>query len=378
MDWKIGFILGSIFAFLLTALFQSSLFSNRTGRKLAPPYKNLRERQIMSNAVEFRLSMGPSIVVLGGGTGLSSLLSGLKCFTRNITAVVTVTDEGGSSGRLREEWGLLPPGDIRNCVVALAENDNELREILDFRFNKGELKGHSLGNLILLAVTELSGDFRLGVDKINNLLAIRGRVLPMTTEPVCLAGRTKRGDLTRGELGITRSGPQIEEIWLEPKDAMPEKEVLRAIEEADLIVLGPGSLFTSVIPNLLLGKLSDRINSAKVPVVYIANLMTQPGETDGFNIEDHVNWISRALGRNPDHLVINNGKIPDNVLSNYNEQGASPLYLDKKQTVSLEHKGVTIIASELFTISDEDVLRHNGISVSEILMKICRENNEGA
>jgi uncharacterized cofD-like protein len=200
----------------------------------------------------------------------------------------------------------------------------------------------------------------------------------MTNEPVCLAGRTRSGDIAKGELGITRSGPQIEELWLEPRDAMPEKEVLRAIEEADLIVLGPGSLFTSVIPNLLLGKLSERINSTKVPVVYIANLMTQPGETDGFNIEDHVDWISRALGRNPDYLVINNGKIPETVLSNYNEQGANPLYLDQKQELSLGRKGVSIMASELFTISDEDVIRHNGTSVSEILMKICRDNNEGA
>ncbi len=378
MDWKIGFVLGCLFAFILTSLFQSTLMTKKQRKNQTnnPVTRKLRERLVMSNAVDFRLSMGPSIVVLGGGTGLASLLTGLKCFTRNITAVVTVTDEGGSSGRLRQEWGLLPPGDIRNCVVALAENDNELSQILDFRFDKGELKGHSLGNLILLAVTELAGDFRLGVDKMNNLLAIRGRVVPMTTEPVSLAARTCSGDMVRGELRISRIGSEIEEIWLEPRDANPEREVLRAIEEADLIVLGPGSLFTSVIPNLLLEKVSDRLCSSRVPVVYVSNLMTQPGETDDFNILDHINWISRSMGRNPDSVIVNDGIIPEDVLSIYNEQGASPLYLDNGQVRDLETKGISVIGAELFKISEEGVLRHNGLSLSEILMKICRENSE--
>lgn len=378
MDWKIGFILGCLFALVLIMIFQSSLFSKEHRRKDKNRLhsKSFREKSVMSNAIEFRLSMGPSIVVLGGGTGLSSLLVGLKCFTRNITAIVTVTDEGGSSGRLREEWGLLPPGDIRNCVVALAENDNEFRKILNFRFDKGELEGHSLGNLILLAVTELSGDFRLGVDKINKLLAIRGRVLPVTTEPVSLAGKTYSGELIRGELEISKVGHDLEEIWLEPRDAAPEKEVIRVIDEADLVVLGPGSLFTSVIPNLLIEQVSYALCKSKVPVVYVSNLMTQPGETEGFNIEEHVDWISKIMGRNPDFVIVNEGKIPEDLLSNYNEQGAMPLYLDQEQANAMDGKGISVIGAELFKISDENVLRHNGIAVSEILMKICRENTE--
>jgi len=378
MDWKLAFILGCLFTMIVIMIFQSSLFSKerRKKDKNHSHSKNLRERSVMSNAVEFRLSMGPSIVALGGGTGLSSLLAGIKCFTRNITAVVTVTDEGGSSGRLREEWGVLPPGDIRNCVVALAENDNEFRRILNFRFDKGELKGHSLGNLILLAVTELSGDFRLGVDKINNLLAIRGRVLPVTTESVSLAGRTVSGNTARGELQISRVGHEIQDIWLEPNDAVPEKEVLRAIDEADLIVLGPGSLFTSVIPNLLLEQVASSLCKSRIPVAYVSNLMTQPGETEGFTIEDHVDWISRVMGRNPDFVIVNEGKIPEYLLSRYNEQGAQPLYLDPWQAKSLEAKGISVLGAELYKISEKGALRHNGVVVSELLMKICRENTE--
>ena len=181
----IGFVIGLITAvFLILILNISGLSFSRK------PEASSKKREILSSAIQYRLSQGPNIVAVGGGTGLSTLLKGLKSFTRNITAVVTVTDEGGSSGRLRAEWGVLPPGDVRNCIVALAENDNALRRILDFRFDRGELEGHSLGNLMLLAVSELCGDFRLAVEEMNNLLAIRGRVLPVTTDQVVLAGET--------------------------------------------------------------------------------------------------------------------------------------------------------------------------------------------
>jgi len=372
MDWRSGFLLGILAAFLLVSLFRSNLFNRGPSKKRRSERKR-SQSSVMTNAVDLRLAMGPSIVALGGGTGLSSLLSGLKSFTRNITAVVTVTDEGGSSGRLRDEWGVLPPGDIRNCLVALAEDDNELRQILDFRFDQGELKGHSLGNLILLALTEISGDFRLGVEKINNLLAIRGRVFPVTSESVSIYGKKQNGDIVIGELGITKNGSELQDLWLEPKNAKPDKEVIRSVREAELIVLGPGSLFTSVLPNLMIAGITEEISRMKLPTVYVANLMTQPGETDGFTVTDHVNWIERYLGSVPDFIIVNNGVIPEIILVNYSEQGAFPLYLSPSEIRSLENRGCSVVEASLYSVTDGAILRHNGQAVSEILIRICRE-----
>ena len=191
--------------------------------------------RIMSNALEYRLSLGPRVVAIGGGTGLSTLLGGLKGFTRNITAVVAVTDEGGSSGRLRQEWSMLPPGDIRNCIVALAENDSSLNSLLNFRFDRGELKGHSLGNLILLATTEMMGDFQRAVEELNKLLAIRGQVLPVTTDNVTLKGETADGRLLSGELEISDNGSQLAKLWIEPADAEALTGVKRTFAEAEII-----------------------------------------------------------------------------------------------------------------------------------------------
>ena len=285
-------------------------------------------RPVIERAINRRLSSGPYIVAVGGGTGLSTLLRGIKAFTRNITAVVAVTDEGGSSGRIRNEWGMLPPGDVRNCIAALAENDNELRKILDFRFDRGELSGHSLGNLLLLAVTEMSGDFSRAVEKMNHLLSIRGRVLPVTTEGITLMGRTKTGENVKGELDISAHGHELQEIWVEPLNARPLPEVLSAVDEADVILLGPGSLFTSVIPNLLLPDFADKLRDSDVPKIYICNVMTQPDETHGMNIVNHIEWISAALGCVPDFVIVNSEQIPDDIIDSYKAKDSYPLYLD--------------------------------------------------
>ena len=369
MDWRIAYLLGLITAFL--TLFVLS-FKNRKVSFFRPSPK----KDVMAKAVEYRLSMGPHIVAVGGGTGLSTLLLGLKSFTRNITAVVAVTDEGGSSGRLRQEWGVLPPGDVRNCIVALAENDNALRNILDFRFDRGDLSGHSLGNLILLAVTELSGDFRVAVEEMNHLLAIRGKVLPVTTEAVSLIAETVDGQLCRGELQISSCGKNLKDIWLEPRDARPLTDVIRAIEEADLIVMGPGSLFTSVLPNLLLPKVAQKIQESPLPRVYVANLMSQPGETDGMNILHHLEWVERAVKAVPDYVVVNNGSIPEALLQAYLNEGAVPLYLDESQRERILEKGCHIIEGNYVKVYEESVVRHDGQGLSETLMRICRDLKE--
>lgn len=348
------------------------LSSRGTGRIKKQPGRH----GVMTNAVEYRLSLGPRIVTIGGGTGLSTLLGGLKAFTRNITAVVAVTDEGGSSGRLRQEWGMLPPGDIRNCIVALAENDSSLNRLLNFRFDRGELKGHNLGNLILLATTEMMGDFQRAVEELNKMLAIRGQVLPVTTETVTLMGETKGGKRVRGELEVSDNGGDLVKLWIEPCTAPPLDGVKRAVKSADLIVLGPGSLFTSVLPNLLLKDLSELLQETPVPIVYVANLVTQPRETEGMNILAHVDWVASVLGTVPDFLLANQAPIPEEFLRRYGKTGAEPLYLSGEEEKYLRSLGTTVIYGDFVTIKDEEYLRHNAQNLSEAIMRLAREGRE--
>ena len=360
-----GFLIGCIATVLLPI--------KRRKHPGMPGRSDRRRRDIMESAVEQRLLQGPRFVCVGGGTGLSTLLSGLKGFTRNITAVVAVTDEGGSSGRLRQEWGVLPPGDVRNCLVALAEDDNSLNRILNFRFDRGELKGHSLGNLILLAACELAGDFNKAVEELNRLLAIRGRVLPVTTETVVLHGETMAGDFVKGELEISANGSGMKRMWLEPVSAKPLPDVIDAIPSADLIVLGPGSLFTSILPNLLLEEVTAAIRNAPVPKVYVANLMTQSSETEGMNITAHLDWIASVLGMMPEYIVVNNVPIPADYLERYREKGAVPLYLSREEERYLERQDCNIVYADLVNIKDGKYLRHHSRNLAEILMRIAKD-----
>lgn len=361
-----------LFAIIILAAAAAAAFYMISGK--GGLIKRSGKHAVMSNAVEYRLSFGPKIVTIGGGTGLSTLLSGLKGFTRNITAVVAVTDEGGSSGRLRQEWGVLPPGDIRNCIVALAENDSSLNRLLNFRFDRGELKGHSLGNLILLATTEMMGDFQRAVEELNKLLAIRGQVLPVTTETVTLKGETEDGRHVSGELQVSDNGSQLTKLWLEPSNAETLDAVKKALSEADLIVLGPGSLFTSVLPNLLLKDISAFLKESSVPIVYVANLLTQPKETEGMNILAHVDWIASVIGAVPDYLLANQAPIPEDLLERYRKIGAQPLYLSTKEEKYLESLGTTVIYGDFVEIKNGTYLRHNAQNLSESIMRLARES----
>lgn len=361
----LGFLVGCIVTAMLP----------RRSRKRVKPTgrRDRRRRDIMESAVEQRLLQGPRFVCVGGGTGLSTLLSGLKGFTRNITAIVAVTDEGGSSGRLRQEWGVLPPGDIRNCLVALAEDDNSLNRILNFRFDRGELEGHSLGNLILLAACEITGDFSKAVEEMNRMLAIRGRVLPVTNETVVLHGETLEGGFVKGELEVSENGSKMKRLWLEPVSARPLSDVIDAIPSSDLIVLGPGSLFTSILPNLLIEEVCVAIRNAPVPKVYIANLMTQSSETEGMSITAHLDWIASVLGMMPEYIVVNNVPIPDDYLERYKERGAVPLYLSREEESYIESQSCNIVYADLVNIKDGKYLRHHCRNLSEILMRIAKD-----
>lgn len=367
---------GVVVVFIAAFLLGGAAVYFSAKRKFRVKIKQSARRKIMTNAMEYRLSMGPHVVAVGGGTGLSTLLGGLKGFTRNITAVVAVTDEGGSSGRLRQEWGVLPPGDIRNCIVALAENDSSLNSLLNFRFDRGELKGHSLGNLILLATTEMMGDFQRAVEELNKMLAIRGQVLPVTTENVTLKGETDDGRRLSGELEISDNGSHLAKLWIEPSNAEPLDGVKRAFEEAEIIVLGPGSLFTSVLPNLLLSSMTQMMRDSNVPVVYIANLMTQPKETEGMNIVAHVDWIAGILGTVPNYVLANQSAIPEEFLSRYSKIGAEPLYLSAKEESYLESLGVTVVYGDYCEIKNGKYLRHNAQHLSETILELVRENKK--
>ena len=361
-----GFILGALTTLIILFLF---------GR-----LKNFFNKPVIARAIDRRLSSGPYILAVGGGTGLSTLLRGIKSFTRNITAVVAVTDEGGSSGRIRNEWGMLPPGDVRNCIAALAENDNELKKILDFRFDRGELAGHSLGNLLLLAVTEMSGDFSTAVEKMNHLLSIRGRVLPVTTEGIELMGKTKSGLEVKGELDISAHGHELDEVWIEPLSAKSLPDVLNAVDEADVILLGPGSLFTSVIPNLLLSDFADKLRDCPVPKIYICNLMTQPEETQGMNIVQHLEWVSVALGCTPDFVIANNEPIPEDIIAAYKEEGAEPLFVDAEQREAIKKTGSILIEASIMSIFESEkegrVVRHDPQKLASVIFKLVRNLDE--
>jgi len=365
-----------IFSLIILMAAAAASFYIIAGRGRRKNVSLAKRRAIMNNAVEYRLSLAPRIVAIGGGTGLSTLLSGLKVFTRNITAVVAVTDEGGSSGRLRQEWGMLPPGDIRNCIVALAENDSSLNRLLNFRFDRGELEGHSLGNLILLATTEMMGDFQRAVEELNKLLAIRGQVLPVTTETVILKGETEDGTTVSGELAVSDNGNRLRKLWIEPSNAQPLDGVKNALNNADLIVLGPGSLFTSVLPNLLLKEISELLKKSSVPIVYVANLVTQPKETEGMNILSHVDWIASVLGTVPDYLIANQAPIPEEFLRRYSKIGAEPLYLSMQEEKYLESLGTTVIYGDFATIKNGTYLRHNTESLAETILRLAMESRE--
>lgn len=372
MNWWSAFTIGLLSGGIMSLL-AARLFHDEEEIESIPSVA--KNTPVMSKAFQHKVSQGPEIVVIGGGTGLSTLLSGLKSYTRNISAIVTVTDEGGSSGRLRGEWGVLPPGDVRNCMVALAENDSALNRILNFRFDRGELKGHSLGNLILLAVTEMTGDFRKAVEELNNLLAIRGKVIPVTTESVTLCGVTGKGEKLRGEHDISRMGSKIESLWLEPGDATAVSDAILAIEKADIVVLGPGSLFTSILPNLLLHDVSEAIRRTAAPKIYVANLMTQPGETEGMTIIDHARWIIRTSGTTPDYLIASDGLIPEEFLNLYHASGATPLILGEDQKNSLAIMGTRVVVSDFLDMS-EGKIRHNSQKMAETLMRIAREEKD--
>lgn len=270
-----------------------------------------------------QLARGPHVAALGGGTGMPSVLRGLKHYSSNLTAVVTVADDGGSSGRLRGDMGMLPPGDIRNCMVALADTEPLMEQLFQHRFTSGELKGHSFGNLFLAAMEQVSGDFVTALRESSRVLAVRGTVLPATLEHVTLEAELVDGTHVTGESAIGHSARPISRVWMEPGDATPLREAIESIMSANMVVLGPGSLYTSILPNLLIPAIADAIRQTPAVRVYVANIMTQPGETVNFSVRDHLDAIESHVGPGLiDVVLVNNQRVPEHLLERYRQEGA--------------------------------------------------------
>ncbi|MHB1390801.1 MAG: gluconeogenesis factor YvcK family protein [Thermoleophilia bacterium] len=275
------------------------------------------------------LPAAPAIVVLGGGTGLATLISGLKHYTTRVTAVVTVADDGGSSGRLKREIGVVPPGDIRNCLVALAEDESLMGQLFQYRFDEGQLTGHSFGNLFLAALAKVTGDFEEAVRLSSKILAIRGAVLPASLDMVSLQAELADGSLVAGQSLISGSSQSCRRVWLDPATARPTEAVLEAIESADMLVVGPGSLFTSIIPNFLIEAIAAAVSAAHCPRLFVCNVMTQPGETLGFTAADHLAALTAHAGVTvADTILVNTIKPPPAIDRAYRgEKERNPLRL---------------------------------------------------
>ncbi|MFZ0881465.1 MAG: gluconeogenesis factor YvcK family protein [Candidatus Acidiferrales bacterium] len=317
------------------------------------------------------------IVAMGGGTGLSSVLRGLKEYVArrkeerrrlpisDLAAIVTVTDDGGSSGRLRREHRVLPPGDIRNCMVALSKDEALLGRLFQYRFTAGRgLSGHSFGNLFLTALTHVTGDFPEAVRLSGQVLAIRGRIFPSTAQNVTLEAELEDGRIVRGETRISRSHCRIRRIRLVPRRVRPLPEVLEALRQADLILIGPGSLYTSLIPNLLLEEVKDLLAHSRATRVYIANLMTQPGETDGYSVADHVRAIYEHTREGLfDWVVVNRRPVAPRILRRYRATGSEPVRFSLQE---LRRMGLGCVSADL--LQTGKVVRHDQHRLTRVIL----------
>ena len=258
------------------------------------------------------LESGPRITVIGGGTGLPSLIRGIKHYSHNITAIVTMADDGGSSGRLRTELGIQPPGDIRNCLVALADSEDVMQKLMDYRFSSdGQLDGHSFGNMLIAALSGIGGDFSRAVEIAGELLAIRGRVIPSTNTDVTLIATTEAGETLTGESNVARASGRITSLSLCPPNPQAHPQAVAALQEADLVIIGPGSLYTSIVPNLLIPGIANAVAESKALKVYVCNVAEEPRQTIGYSVQDHADVVRRYTGPDSVHAIIANSNIPD-------------------------------------------------------------------
>ncbi|MBV7505806.1 YvcK family protein [Bacillus sp. sid0103] len=316
----------------------------------------------------------PRIVVIGGGTGLPVLLRGLKQYPVDITAIVTVADDGGSSGRLREDLHIPPPGDIRNVLASLSDVEPLVEEMFQHRFKtSNELSGHSLGNLILAAMTSITGNFVHAIQEMSKILNVHGKVLPAANQSVVLHAEMEDGTTVSGESKIPYSGKRIKKVFMTPENIRPLPETLQAIRQADLIIIGPGSLYTSILPNLLVPKIGDELCQSQAKKVYICNLMTQAGETHGFSASDHVKALYDHMScAFINTILVNNEEIPQDIQLRYNEELADPVVYDLPQLFEL---GLEVVHADI-AYQENGALRHDPKKVAKILYNLLLDETK--
>jgi uncharacterized cofD-like protein len=312
----------------------------------------------------------PRVVVIGGGTGLPVLLRGLKRFPLDLTAIVTVADDGGSSGRLREDLCIPPPGDIRNVLAALSEVEPLIIELFQHRFHSnGDLSGHSLGNLILAAMTNITGNFAHAVQELSRVLNVKGKVLPSANEIVMLHAEMEDGTIVSGESKIPFSGKKIKRVFLTPQHIDPLPETIHSIQRADFIIIGPGSLYTSILPNLLIPGIGEAVYHAKAQKIYICNLMTQAGETNDYTASDHVRAIYDHIGYSSIHkVIVNNGVFPNDIIEKYKQELAIPVVHDEENLLKL---GLEIIAEPIAAF-ENGIIRHDPKKLAKIIYQLIQ------
>lgn len=353
------YVVRTFFHAITNSGFKMSLDSNRLSNLLY-------EKRI--------LIKGPKIVAIGGGTGLSTMLRGLKAYSSNITAVVTVADDGGGSGVLRQDLGMLPPGDIRNCILALADTEPILEQLLQYRFQDGMLKGQNFGNLFLAAMDGISSSFEEAVHKMSDVLAVTGRVLPVTLEDVKLCAELENGSIICGESRISKHDSfnegRIKKVFLDPKTSKPLQEVLDAIAEADVVLLGPGSLYTSIIPNLLVDGVCDSLKNSNAIKIYVCNVMTQPGETDGYSVYKHITAIEEhSYNGIINFCIANSADIPDDLKVKYLNDGAETVKIERDIISSV---GIRLIEGDYISIKNS-YIRHDPQKLAETIIDLVAE-----
>jgi uncharacterized cofD-like protein len=335
-------------------------------RSLVRAASHRGESGLLDSLLDRRLQHGYKIVAVGGGTGLSTLLRGLKRRTSNLTAVVTVSDDGGSSGRLQQELGVLPPGDIRNCLVALADDEALVTDLFRYRFEEGAgLSGHSFGNLFLAAMTGITGNFDVAIKESSRVLNIVGRVLPSTLAVARLCAEFADGSIVRGESKIPLAKGTIRRVFFEPADVRPLEEALEAIREADAIILGPGSLFTSILPNFLVDQITAEIARAHAVKIYVCNVMTQPGETEKMSAADHVEALFANAAPGICDIVVVNDEPPSKLRQTYEQEGQVPVVADVER---IEALGAQVVRAQM--ISEDLAVRHDPQKLADVVIDV--------
>ncbi|MGV2831105.1 gluconeogenesis factor YvcK family protein [Myxosarcina sp. GI1(2024)] len=355
---------------LIAGLFLMFWGQSRTVGSISDVFKLDKDKELVDLLLaRRRLNRGPKIVVIGGGTGLSTLLRGLKQYSSNITAIVTVADDGGSSGRLRREIGVQPPGDLRNCLTALADEEELLTELFQYRFQAGDgLVGHSFGNLFLTAMSEITGDLEQAVAASSQVLAVRGKVLPATLSDVSLWAEMEDGRLIEGESNISQAGGRIRGIGCTPAFPPALPAAVAAIKEAEYIIIGPGSLYTSIIPNFLVPEICDAVARSRAPRIYICNIMTQPGETEGYTVSDHIKAIDR-IGKQQlfDAVLVHHESPSTKSLERYARENSYPVYLDREEVGYLNRR--VVIANVMEEDQKNGYVRHDPIQLARVLLR---------